>query len=270
MGTKRLRRRVRHVLDWVAAAHIDLRLKLTGKTDPELPPLRLRFVGVGDFRKVGDELRDLLVRFGLKPSDRVLDIGSGVGRVAIPLTRFLAAGGTYDGFDVVRRGVAWCKRHITRNHPNFRFHHVKVRNTEYRGSGASASAFRFPFGDASFNFAFATSLFTHLVLEETTQYLRESARVLAPGGRLVATFFLLNDHARGVLPRLDAHYRFPIDQPPLRLADADNPAVGVAIDETTLGELIRGAGFSRYDIHYGQWAERPDGVTFQDLVLCWR
>jgi len=269
MKTKRLRRQVRRVMDWVAAAHIDLRLWLTGKTDPELPPLRLRFVGVGDFRTVGEELKDLLIRFGLKRSDRVLDIGSGVGRVAIPLTRYIDAG-TYDGFDVVRRGVAWCKRHITQLYPNFRFHHVKVANSEYRGSGASASGFHFPFGDASFDFAFATSLFTHLVLEETRQYLRESARVLAPGGQLFATFFILNEHSRGALPRLDAHYRFPIDRPPLRLLDAENPAVGVAIDEAVLVALIREAGFASYDIHYGQWAERPDGVTFQDLLICRR
>src|SRR4051794_15035023 len=269
MGTKRLRRSVRRIIDWVAAAHIDLRLWLTGKTDPELPPLRLRFVGVGDFRAVGEELKELLIRFGLKPGDRVLDIGSGVGRVAIPLTRYLDTG-TYDGFDVVRRGVTWCRRHITRLYPNFRFHHVKVQNSEYRGSGASASAFRFPFDDASFDFAFATSLFTHLVIEETRQYLRESARVLAPGGQLVATFFILNEHSRSVLPRLDAHYRFPIERPPLRLLDAENPAVGVAIDEAVLIELIREAGFASHEMHYGQWAERPEGVTFQDLVICRR
>jgi SAM-dependent methyltransferase len=270
MGTKRLRRGVRRLLDWLAAAYIDLRLWATGKADPELPPLRLRFVGVGDFRTVGDELKELLVRFGLRPDNRVLDIGSGVGRVAIPLTHYISPEGTYDGFDVVLRAVTWCRRNITKGHPNFRFHLVKVRNSEYRGSGAAASAFRFPFADASFDFAFATSLFTHLVLAETQQYLREAARVLAPGGRLVATFFLLNEHSREVLPRLDAHYRFPIDQPPLRLADAGNPAVGVAIDETTLTGLIRGAGFATYEIHYGQWAERPDGVTFQDLVVCVR
>lgn len=270
MGTKRLRRRVRRIIDWLAAAHIDLRLWLTGKTDPELPPLRLRFVGVGDFRMVGEELKELLVRFGLKPNDRVLDIGSGVGRVAIPLTHYLDADGTYDGFDVVQRGVSWCRRHITQRHPNFRFHHVKVQNSEYRGSGASASNFRFPFDDASFDFAFATSLFTHLVFAETRQYLRESARVLALGGQLFATFFILNDHSRDVLPRLDAHYRFPIDRPPLRLLDAENPAVGVAIDEAALIELIREAGFASFEIHYGQWAERSDGVTFQDLVLCRR
>ncbi len=147
---------------------------------------------------------------------------------------------------------------------------MNVRSSEYRERGRSASGFRFPFDDASFDFAFATSLFTHLVLAETRQYLRESARVLAPGGCLFATFFLLNNHARDVLPRLDAHYRFPFDQPPLRLADAANPAVGVAIHEAVLTDLIREAGFASYEIHYGKWAARPDGVTFQDLVLCRR
>ncbi|HXH38053.1 MAG TPA: class I SAM-dependent methyltransferase [Thermoanaerobaculia bacterium] len=270
MGTKRLRRHVRHLLAWAAAAGDDVRLLLSGERDRDLPPMRLRFVGAGDFRSVGEELQKLLVRFGLRARDRVLDIGSGVGRVAIPLTRYLGAEGTYDGFDIVRRGVRWCRRHITSVHPNFRFHHVKVRSSEYRESGAPASGFRFPFDDASFDFAFATSLFTHLVLAETRQYLRESARVLAPGGRLLATFFLLNDHSRAVLPLLDRHYRFPVDRHPLRLADAANPAVGVAIDEDVLVDLILEAGFSSYEIHYGQWAARPDGVTFQDLVLCRR
>src|SRR5437870_5090469 len=108
MGTKRLRRRVRDALEYLAAAHIDLRLWLTGKVDPELPPLRMRFVGMGDFRAIGDEMLDLFVRVGgLRRTDRVLDIGSGIGRVAIPLTRYLDLSATYDGFDIVKRGIDW-------------------------------------------------------------------------------------------------------------------------------------------------------------------
>ncbi|MEA2240347.1 MAG: hypothetical protein QOC81_5071 [Thermoanaerobaculia bacterium] len=270
MGTKRLRRKVRHGLDWTAAALDDLGRWLTRRTDPELPPLRLRFVGMGDFRAVGEELKTLLIRFGLRPSDRVLDIGSGVGRVAIPLTQYLDASGSYDGFDVVRRFVVWCQRHITPKHPSFRFHHADVQSSEYREQGLAATEFRFPFDDASFDFAFATSLFTHLVFAETRRYLGESARVLAPGGRLVATFFLLNEHSRNVLPHIDWHYRFPFEQGPVRLADAENPAVGVAIDEEALVQLVRDAGFARYEIHHGKWAGRADGATFQDVVVCWR
>ena len=57
MGTKRLRRRVRRALDWLAAANIDLRLRLTGQSDPELPPPRLRFLGTVVFRALGDALK---------------------------------------------------------------------------------------------------------------------------------------------------------------------------------------------------------------------
>jgi SAM-dependent methyltransferase len=96
----RLRTAVRQKIEYLKAAYIDLRLFATGKSDPELPPLRLPFVGIGDFRSVGESLVKLLVEVGgLRASDRVLDIGCGIGRVAIPLTKFLES--TYDGFDVV-------------------------------------------------------------------------------------------------------------------------------------------------------------------------
>lgn len=269
MGTKRLRRRARHALEYLAAAHIDLRLWLTGKADPELPPLRMRFVGMGDFRAIGEELLNLLVQYGgLRRTDRVLDIGCGIGRVAIPLTRYLDASATYDGFDVVRSGIDWCRRRITPRHPNFRFHHVDVRSSEYRQRGADASHFRFPFGDGAFDFAFATSLFTHLVYEETRQYLSEARRVLAPGGRLFATFFLLDELATSRLPSLDPRFRFEHAQGPVRYANRDNPAAGVAIDQTAALALIREAGFAAPEIHYGQWCGREGGVSFQDVVVC--
>lgn len=38
---------------------------------------------------------------GLKPSDRVLDVGCGIGRLAIPLTQYLDARGGYAGLDIV-------------------------------------------------------------------------------------------------------------------------------------------------------------------------
>jgi len=269
MGTKRLRRRARGALEYLAAAHIDFRLWLTGKADPELPPLRMRFVGMGDFREIGEEMAGLLVRVGgLRPADRVLDIGSGIGRVAIPLTRVLEPGATYDGFDIVRRGVDWCRRHVTPRHPNFRFHLVDVRSSEYRERGADASHFRFPFGDASFDFAFATSLFTHLMFEETRQYLREARRVLAPGGRLFATFFLLDDFSKARLPTLDPRFHFAHADGAVRYANRDNPAAGVAIEQGALLELIREAGFAAHEIRHGQWCGREGGVTFQDVVVC--
>lgn len=264
------RKRIRRWVDYLAATTIDLWRWLTGKTDRHLPPLRLRFVGAGDFRKTGEELARLLIETGgLKPDDRVLDIGCGIGRVSIPLTRFLSPSATYDGFDVVKRGILWCSRHLTPAHPNFRFHHVEVANSEYAPRGAPAAGFRFPFADAAFDFAFATSLFTHLVTEEMRRYAEESARVLRPGGRFLATFFLLNDQSRAVLPMRNI-YNFPHVRGDMRLLDAGNPAAGVAIEEAVAVEFLRNAGFSIEQIAYGEWSGRRDFLSFQDVVVCRR
>src|SRR5262249_42745118 len=146
--------RLRWRLRYLRGVLDDARLFVTGRRDSELPPNRLRFVGAGDFRAVGDEMVKLLtIVGGLQPDDRVLDIGCGVGRVPLPLTRVLTA--TYDGFDVVKSAVRWCERNITPRPPSFRFHHANLYNSFYNRRGVSASRYRFPFDDASFDFAFA-------------------------------------------------------------------------------------------------------------------
>lgn len=57
---------------------------------PLLPPTRLMFAGGSrrDFRALGDKWLRTFVRLAdLKPDDGVLDVGSGVGRMAGALTR---------------------------------------------------------------------------------------------------------------------------------------------------------------------------------------
>src|SRR5437868_743353 len=124
-------------MQYLRGAAIDLQRFVTGRRERGLPPMRMRFVGMGDFVRVGEELVGLLTNVGgLAPDDRVLDIGCGVGRVAIPLTRFLSEQATYDGFDVVRAAVRWCARNIT--HPRFRFKHADLYNSFYNRRGVRA------------------------------------------------------------------------------------------------------------------------------------
>lgn len=61
------------------------------------------FVGDGDYRAIGLEYLGHFVHIGgLKPNHRVLDIGCGIGRMAVPLTQFLdPKTGTYEGVDPV-------------------------------------------------------------------------------------------------------------------------------------------------------------------------
>ena len=212
-----------------------------------LPPRRIR-AGISplwfDFKESGrDQLEFFVELCGLRPGERVLDIGCGVGRVAIPLTEYLDASGGYDGFDIKPFMVEWCRRHITARHPGFRFHLAAVSSTTNPGRGGEeAGDYRFPFGDRTFDFAYAGSLFTHLTPAGTENYLRETARVLRPGGRLVATFNLYNRETQRVLPGQRLERYWPHDHGTYRTKERDSPESNVAYEEGYLRSAYDAAG----------------------------
>ncbi len=58
------------------------------------PPADTVFVGDGDYRAIGAEfLRHVVEIGGLAPDARVLDVGCGIGRLAVPLTQYLDQSG---------------------------------------------------------------------------------------------------------------------------------------------------------------------------------
>ena len=251
--------RLRWKLRYLRGALADLQLFVTGRRDRALPPMRMRFVGAGDFRAVGEEIVKLLTTVGeMQPDDRVLDIGCGVGRVALPLTRVLTS--TYDGFDVVKSAIRWCQRNITPRHPNFRFQHANLYNSFYNRRGVSASQYRFPYDDASFDFAFATSVFTHLDVDSTRNYLNEAHRVLRNGGRLLATFFVLG---AGHVPGFDFAHRFG----GYALLDPKNPEEAIAFDADFLRTLAPESKWRVVRFERGAWTGRIDAPTFQDTAV---
>ena len=211
---------------------------------PPLPPRHLSFVGGGDYEATGQQFLGFFRQLGgLEPSDRVLDVGCGFGRMAMPLTGYLD-GGSYAGFDVGRGMVRWCQRSISRRWPNFEFAWAPVHNGKYNPFGnLAATEFRFPYEDASFDFAFATSLFTHL-LDEARHYLGETARVLKPGGSCLLTFFLLTPEAEAVLARGRAMMDFAHPIPGGRTIDAAQPEAATAFPPRTSvpGARVRAAG----------------------------
>ena len=72
-----------------------------------------------------------------------------------------------------------------------------------------AAAYRFPFDEASFDFVFSNSLFTHLMQDDLENYLREIGRVLRPGGRALNTFFLLNRESEAAIANSGRKMKFP-------------------------------------------------------------
>ena len=88
------------------------------------PPENLmQLVGSEDaahYRAIGEQFFNIFVRYGrIKPTDRVLDVGCGSGRTAVPLTRYLTTG-SYEGFDISPDAIIWCQNNITKQFPNFK------------------------------------------------------------------------------------------------------------------------------------------------------
>ena len=79
-------------------------------------------IGPGDYVGIGRRYLNNFVELGgLKPDHRVLDVGCGIGRMAVPLLEYLDERGSYEGFDIVPLGIDWCREKISPRRPSFRF-----------------------------------------------------------------------------------------------------------------------------------------------------
>jgi SAM-dependent methyltransferase len=139
------------------------------------------------YRSGYEMLRLIQSAGGWKPGDRVLDVGSGNGRIAIPLCE---QPGYYLGLEPIKECVAFCEyafapwRHL-------RFQHFDVRNGMYNPTGEiDPEKVRFPVPDASVDVVLFCSIFSHAErLEVCAQNLAEAWRSLAPLGKCWTTWF---------------------------------------------------------------------------------
>jgi SAM-dependent methyltransferase len=232
------------------------------------PPRRLTFTGAGDFLRIGHAfVEDFKVKKLVRQDSAILDVGSGIGRLAIPLTGLIREG-RYEGFDIMSAGVEWCKRHIAASHPQFRFQQVQLSNDLYRNEGEAADHFVFPYADDTFDFAMVISVFTHMVPKELQQYIAEIGRVLQKGGHCYATFFLLNEQSRSTM---DQHgFTFPHAHGHYSLMDEKVKSANVAYDEQhLLQHIIDQSTFDVISIEYGSWSHgnSKSPIDFQDRIV---
>lgn len=245
--------------------------------DELIPPLeRFRFrysrvKGRQGFLEAGRTMATKLVQHaGLERDSRVLEPGSGVGRMALGLTHLLGPEGRYEGFDVDAEGIGWCQQNITPRYPNFTFRIADVYSQHYHPGGSQpASAYRFPYDNASFDLVFLTSVFTHLVPADLENYLRQVHRVLAPGGRSYITMFLLNDAAQENIDENASVRKFRHDRGVYRVENADHPERALAYDEAYVRRLWAETGLEiKEPIFYGGWPRRRlSGEGQQDAIV---
>lgn len=235
-----------------------------------IPPRRLRFIGSGDYRATGDEFLGYFQRLcGLQPDHRVLDLGCGIGRMAVPLTEYLSRRGSYEGMDIVPHGIEWCTAHVTPRFPNFRFQVADVYSKFYNPRGRyKASNYRFPFDDNCFDFAFLTSVFTHMLPEEVANYMGELSRVLKRGGKCLITWLMLNAESESLVKQGKSSLDVIHPLGGCRVMNPKIPGEAIAYPEGRVLELYAGAGLLvEPPIRFGSWCGRATFLSTQDICV---
>lgn len=243
---------------------------LYGRRDSLTPPERKIFVGAGDYKEIGNEFLQYFIEFGgLKPNEKVLDVGCGIGRMAVPLTKYFNSDGKYEGIDIVYDGINWCKKKISPKFPNFQFHLTNIYNKRYNPNGEhKASEYKFPYKNNSFDFIFLTSVFTHMLPEDLENYFSEITRVLKKDGRCLITYFLLNKESNQFLnngkSKIDFKYKFNN----YRVIDKDIPEDVIGFNESYIKNLYNSLGLKiKLPIRYGSWCGRPEFLSYQDIII---
>ncbi len=242
----------------------------SGERDSLTPPKRLYSVGGGDFKGHGKAFAQRLREVGgLKPTDQVLDIGSGLGRIAVGLLDYIKPPGGFEGIEIVREGVDWSNKNISKHSPHFHFQHLDLYNKMYNPAGKmKSSEVVFPFKDKSFDFIFLTSVFTHMLERDVERYFSEIERVLKPKGQVYATMFILNQQSRELLAAGKSSIPMEPYTKVSMVQDHDVPEHAIAFDETWVkGALNRSGLHLKEAIRYGYWVGRTDFYDYQDTLL---
>jgi SAM-dependent methyltransferase len=182
----------------------------------------------------------------------VLAVGCGIGRTALPLTRFLASPGCYTGIDVIEFAIRWCQKELGPRHPHFRFVHADVYNKHYNRRGKiSPTQYSFPLSPGSITFCLATSVFTHLLPETTERCVAEIARVLRQGGRVLPSWFLLDETTESCAAEGKAQFDFKFRFANHAQVSVSAPETAVAYRLDYLKIIFARTGLEITGVHHG-------------------
>jgi ubiquinone/menaquinone biosynthesis C-methylase UbiE len=214
------------------------------------------------------EAARLIELCSLDPQQHIVDLGCGCGRMAIHILPRLGAQGSYLGVDNSPELIEWCVENISPLYRNVRFQHIDVHGSYSNPNGTlSASQVHIDLETSKADLLMAISLFTHMLIPDVRFYLAEARRVLKLGGRLAATFFLLNDASVRAMRTKAATYDFQFDagcgskgwrQEPLEEA--------VAHEEGRIVQMIADAHFKVHSLLRGGWIANTL-ENHQDMIL---
>lgn len=200
---------------------------------------RLLFNGVQYLRTPIDCWLGAFARGHVGLDSTIVDLGCGCGRFAMPLRDMSFYGqrfrGSYIGVDVDGEMLGWCRRQFPAQ--RFRWIEVSMRTRTYGRESGERRALDIEPGSA--DFVVANSLFSHLLEEDFAWYLRESARVLRPGGWLYFTAFALGETRSG------GRWTFGHGMGAARVESLRYPEAAVAYERGWIEQRCAEAGFER-------------------------
>jgi len=189
----------------------------------------------------------------------ILDIGCGCGRFAHHLRdyRFKSETftGKYIGIDIDDEMLIWCRQNFDAE--RFEFHRSTQTSKVYGDDVGRSSYYVLPVDDESVDFVFSTSLFTHLLEDDLTNYCRESYRVLKKGSSMAMYCFSM-DH---LPPTYGGRHTFGHVIGSAHVESLSRPEAAVAYDDKFLFSVARETGFQTVELVSG-----PEDL--QPMLLC--
>jgi SAM-dependent methyltransferase len=240
-----------------------------------MPPENLRvwvgpFADAELFRESGREtVRSIISLCDLKPDARVLEIGCGCGRVAAALASHLSDKGRYDGFDVAAPLINWCREELEPRLPQF---HFCLADDVFAGGNnpaghKDAAVFAFPYANDTFDLAILCSVLTHMLPDAIENYLRQTARILVPGGSAFISVFLFDFHAEIAVGNGTTIFDFRHQIGSCLTFDPQHPEEGIACGEAWFFQAIERSGLRLAKVHRGNWRDVRSYAITQDYVL---
>lgn len=197
------------------------------------------------------ELADQLqIYCALSPSSKILDFGSGQGRLAIGMDASSALFSEYIGIDTDSASIEWSEKNLSKFNSKLKFLHLPVFNARYN-VGTSQAPQVLPLGAGELDIVFLNSVFSHMLYDDIRFYLEEFNRVLSRGGLIYTTCFVESN-----VPNVE-------ENPQGYLGRINSGALHrVRYEKEFFLELVQGAGFTIKDFVY-----RGVSRTQQSIVV---
>lgn len=200
----------------------------------------------------------------------VVEIGCGVGRDAIQLTKHLNFSGNYVGIDIIKPSIEWCQKNITPKYPNFKFIFYNINSQIHNPNGTTKTTqVKLPIKSNTVDRIILQSVFTHMFEKDIIHYLKEFRRILKPSGKIFASFFITDlkslKLSKKNMSTLSFQYKLNSH---CYINDNIYPEGAVGYTVTGLKHMLTESKMVLdQPIHRGFWCGRKNVTDGQDIII---